>query len=120
MHPKDQKLKLNIVYAIVLSRRNCNLSYIGKSRCLENKVKEHNSHVTSVVYIDSITNNHPWPNIYHFKIIDQDSKQVATGSREAIHIRINNPAFYCNTGKMYIPEIFNHLLGADRYSNESD
>ena len=50
-------------------------------------------------------------------ITDQDSKQAA---REAIHIGINNPALHHNTGKMYIPEIFSHLLGADRYSRESN
>ena len=39
---------------------NCNLSYIEEShRCLENRVKEHNSHVTSTVYKDSISDNHP-------------------------------------------------------------
>ena len=53
-------------------------------------------------------------NISHFKVIDQDSKQVA---REAIHIKINNPVHNCNKGKMYIPEIFNSLLGADRLSD---
>ena len=37
-----------------------------------------------------------------------------------MHIRINNPALNCTTGKNYIPEIFNCLLGADKSSNESD
>ena len=35
------------------------------------------------------------------------------------NIYINNPALNCNTGKMYILEIFNNLLGADRSTNES-
>ena len=64
--------------------------------------------------------NHCQANISHFKIIDQDSKQVAREAGEAIHIRVNNPAISHNTGKMYIPEIFNHLLGADRSSSESN
>ena len=50
------------------------------------------------------------------RLIDQDNKQVA---REAILIRIKNPALNCNIEKMYIPDIFNNLLGADRFSNES-
>ena len=49
-------------------------------------------------------------NISYFKIIDKDSKQVAREAREAIHIRINNPVLNHNTGKMYVPEIFNHPL----------
>ena len=53
------------------------------------------------------------------KIIDQDNKQVARKAREAIHIRINNPAPNCNIWKMYIPEIFNNILGADGSTNES-
>ena len=40
-------------------------------------------------------------------------------AREAIHIRINDPAPNYNMGKMYIPEIFNNLLGADESTNES-
>ena len=64
--------------------------------------------------------NHPWAYIPHFKIIDQDRKQIARDAREAIHIRINNHALKYNTEKMYILEIFNHLLQADRSSNDSD
>ena len=45
---------------------------------------------------------------------------VQTVVREAIHIRINNLALNHNTGKLYIPEIFNHLFEADTSSNESD
>ena len=53
-------------------------------------------------------------------MIDQDSTHVARKATEVIHIKINNPALNENTGKMYIPEIFNQLLGAHRYSNELD
>ena len=101
--------------------KKCNLSYIGESsKCLENIVKELNGHVTSVIYKRSVLNNHPWANILHFKIIDQDSKQVAREARDATCIRINNSALSHNTGKMYIPEIFNHLLGVDESTNESN
>ena len=55
------------------------------------------------IYQHSVSNNHPKTNISLFKIIDQDSKEVA---REAIHIRVNNPALDHNMGKMYISEIF--------------
>ena len=50
----------------------------------------------------------PQTNISQFKIIDQDRKQV---SREAIHIRRNNPAHSHNIGKLNIPKIFNKILG---------
>ena len=107
---------------MVLPRRKLQPSLhrrIGESsRCLENKVKEQNSHVTRVIYKQIIFNNHPSSNISYFKITDLYNKQVTREGREVIHIRIKNPALNCNTGKMYILEIFNHLLGADRSSNE--
>ena len=84
------------------------------------RIKECFDHVTSTVYICSIPNNHPIAKISHFKIIEQDSKQVARETREDIHIGINNHALNCSTGKMHIPEIFKCLLGVDRSSNESD
>ena len=65
-------------------------------------------------------NNHPKANVSHFKISNQDSKQVAREAREAIHIRINNPALNHNIGKMYIIEIINNLLGADVSTIESN
>ena len=100
---------------------SCNLFHIEEtSRCLENRAKEHNSLVSSAIYKHSISNNQPLPDTSHFKITDQDNKQEAREAREAIHIGINNPALHHNTGKMYIPEIFSHLLGADRYSRESN
>ena len=78
--------------AATLCKKGCNLSYLEESSsCLENGIKEHRSPVTSAVYIHGISNKH----------------QV-------------NPALNFNTRKMHIPEIFNHLLGADRSSNESD
>ena len=79
-------------------------------------MKEHSSYVTSALYKHRISNNHPQAYIScYLEVV----KQVAREARKAIHIRISNPAFNCNTRKMYIPEIFNHLLGADRSSNES-
>ena len=110
----------NIFYKCSYPDEKCNLSYLGEySRCLENRTKEHNSHITSAIYQHSISNNHLRANISHLKILDQYSKQVATEAREAIHIRINNPALKCNTGKMYIQEIFNNLFGADGSTHES-
>ena len=75
------------------------------------------------MYQHSVSRNHPRTNISHFKIIDQDSKLIAREAREAreaIHLRISSPALNCNTGKMYILEIFNNLLAADRSTNESN
>ena len=36
--------------------------------------------------------------------------QVGREAREAIHIRINNPALNCNMGKMHILEILDNFL----------
>ena len=122
MHPKDKfpsQLKQNIIYKWPCPGRNCNLSYMRESsRCLESRVNEHNSHITRAVYINSISNKHSQANIFYFKIIDQDSKHDAREDGETIHIRINDLALKFITGKMYILEIFNYLLGADRSSNE--
>ena len=41
----------------------------------------------------------------------QCTKQVSREARETIHIRRTNPALNCNIGKMYIPSIFNQILG---------
>ena len=63
--PKEKnpsQLKQNTVYIWSYPGENCNISYIGESiRRLENRVKEHNSHVTSVAYKCSISNNNPKP-----------------------------------------------------------
>ena len=48
MHPKDKilsQLKQKIVYKLSCPEENCNLSYTGESsRCVENRVKDHNIH----------------------------------------------------------------------------
>ena len=89
MHPKDKiqsQLKQNIIYKSSWPEEKCNLSYTRESsRCLENRIKEHNSHVTSEIYIHSISNNHPGVNISCLKILDQDSTQVAKEARKDIH-----------------------------------
>ena len=102
----------DVVYQWTCPEENCNSSYIEEStRCLENRVKEHNTSTTSNIYQHSSTHNHPKADISQFKIIDQDSKQVSREAREAIHIQRSNPALNHNLGKMYIPNIFNQLLG---------
>ena len=86
----------------------------------ENRIKEHNSNISSVIYQHSVSKDHAKANISHSQIIDQDSKQVASKVREAIHIRINNPALNHNMGKMCMPEIFNNLLGADGSTSDAN
>ena len=81
------------------------------SRCLENTVKEHNTSTTNAIYQHSSTHNHPKADISQFKVIDQDSKQVSREAREAKYIRRTNPALESNIGRIYIPNIFNQLLG---------
>ena len=105
---------------MILSRRKLQHFYIGlSSRYLGNRIKVHHSDVTSKINKHSVSNNQPKAQIPHFKIIDQESRQVARDAREAICIRINT-ALNNNTGKMDIPEIFSYLLGADRSTNESN
>ena len=124
MHSKDKiplDLKQNIVYKWSYPDESYSHSYIGDSnKCLENRVKEHSRNVPNAIYIYSEPNNHSHASMSHFKVIDQDSKQVVREARVAIHIRISNLALSCNTGKMYILEIFNCLLGAGRPSDGSD
>ena len=97
MHPKvkiPSHLKWNIVYKVSCLEENCNLSYVGESsRCMENRIKECKSQVTSAIYQHSVSNNHPKANISYFKRIDQDSKQVAKKAREAIHSYKNQKPF---------------------------
>ena len=123
MHPKDKVslyLRMNIVYIWSCPQESCNQSCISESsRWLENRAKECNSHVTSAIFIYSESNNHPFANISHFKIIDKDNKQVGREDRKVIHSFINNLGLNCNTGKMYIPEIFNSLPDADMPSCRS-
>ena len=53
-----------------------NFSYIEEpSRCLENRVKEHNSVVTCVIYKHSNNNNHSHANVFLFRIIDKITKR---------------------------------------------
>ena len=82
------------------------------------RVKEHNSHVTSIVYEHTVSNNHHQANISYFEIIDQDIKQVA--KEGIVSIRISNTALNHNTGKNYITEILNHLPAADKSSDDLD
>ena len=123
MHPKDKiltQLCQNVVYEWNCPKENCNSSYIGESsRCLESRLKEHNTSSTSTIFQHSITHNHPKADICQFTIIDQDSKQVSREAREAIHIRKNNHAFNCNIGKMNIPKIFNKVLSTS-YGTSAD
>ena len=85
---------------------HCNSSYNGESsRCLESRIKDHNSSATSAIFQHSSFNTHPKADISQFKIMDQDRKQVSREAREAINIRRNNPALNHNMGKMNIPKI---------------
>ena len=69
--------------------KTCNSSYIGESsRCLENMIKEHNTLTTSAIYQHSSTHNHPKADISHFKIIDQDSKQVSKETRDLSYTQL--------------------------------
>ena len=115
MHPKDKiptQLWQDFTYQWTCTNANCNSYYIEEwSRCLESRVKEHNTSSTSAIFQHCTTHNHPKANISQLKIIDEDRKQVSREAREAIHIRRNNPTLSCNIGKLNIPKIFNQLLG---------
>ena len=70
----------------------------------------------NATYVDCECNNHPQADISHFRITQEDSKQVVREAREAIYIRINNPAFNHIAIKMCIQKIFSRLLGVKRFS----
>ena len=107
MHPKDKifpHLCQDIVNQWTCPAEACNSSYIGESsRCLENRIKEHNTSTTCTIYQHNSIHNHPKADILNFKIINQ--------YREAIHMWRTNPALNHNKDKMYIRYIFNLLLG---------
>ena len=65
----------------------------------------------------SISDIHSEANIFHFQDNRPRCKQVA---REAIHIRINNPALQMLHRKIYIQEIISHPIGAERSSSQSN
>ena len=102
-----------MVYQWTCYKENCNSSYIGESRrCLESRIKEHNTSTASAIFQHSSTHNQT--DISQFEIIDQDRKQVSPPeAREAIHIRRSNPTLKYNMGKMNIPKIFNQILGSN-------
>ena len=112
MHPKDKiptQLHQDVVYQWNYSNEKCNSSYIGESsRYLERGVKEHSTSSTSSISQHCTVLKNLKASIFKFKVIDQDRKQV---SREAIHMRRNNPALNQNIGKLNIPKIFNQILG---------
>ena len=114
MHPKDNippHWHQDVVYWWTCPEEACNSSYIRESRrCLENRIKEHNTSTNNTIYQKSSTHNHPKADISHFKTIDQDNKQIFRKAREAIHIRRINPVPNHNISKMYILNIFNQLL----------
>ena len=124
MNPIDKissQLKQSIIHKWSCLEESCSLFYIGESSiCLENRIKGHNSQNPSAIYLHSVSNNHHRASICHINIIDQDTRQVPTEATEVIHIRINHPILNHNMGKMYIPEIFNNLLGADGSTKESN
>ena len=71
---------------VVLSKEICNISYTGESsRCFKNRIKEHNSHVTSAFCQHSVSSNHP-RDISHLKILDHSCKQVTMETGRIIHI----------------------------------
>ena len=94
MHPMDKmptQLQQDVVHQWTCPEDNCNSSYIRESsRCLESRVKEHNTSPTSTIFQHSTTYNHPKGDISQFKVIDQDRKQASREAREALHIRMNN------------------------------
>ena len=60
-----------ILYRWVCPEETYNSSHMGESsRCLENRIKQHNTSTTSAICQYSSTHNHPKADISHFKIID--------------------------------------------------
>ena len=71
MHPKDKiptQLHQDMIYQWTCSNENCNSSYIGESnKCLESRVKEHNTSSTSAIFQHCTNRNHPKANISQLK-----------------------------------------------------
>ena len=115
----DRYLDWNSNHPISANRSVIYSFYIVESRrCLESKVKEHNTSSTSTIFQHSITHNHAKAGIFQFTIIDK-TRKVSREAREAIYIRKNNPALNCSIGKMKIPKTFNQILGMS-YSTSAD
>ena len=78
LHPKDKipsQQHQDVIYQWACTNENCN-SYIGESsRCLESRVKEHNTSSTSAIFQHCTIHNHPKANISQFKIIYQDGSR---------------------------------------------
>ena len=107
MHPKDKfdrSLKKDIVYQWSCTKPGCK-SYIGEtSRSLCEHVKEHSKEGSnSARYQHCYSKGHPFPSVDQFKVIDQETSQIAHEAKEAIHIRKEDPELNRNVGKMVIP-----------------
>ena len=116
MHPKDKvdpSLKKDIIYQWSCTKPNCKSSYIGEtSRSLCERVREHGKEGSnSAIYQHCSSKGHPQPNVDQFKVIDQETSQIAREAKEAIHIRKLDPELNRNIGKMVIPRMFDSLLG---------
>ena len=61
------------------------------------RVNEPSNETSSGIHVDCESSNHSQANTSRFRMINQDNKQVARESREAIHITINK--LERNTGK---------------------
>ena len=70
MHATDKiptQLHQDMVYQLACTNENCISSYTGESsRCLECRVKEHNTSSTSPIFQHCTTHNHPKGNISEF------------------------------------------------------
>ena len=87
MHPKDKipsQLKQNIVCKCFCLEENCNLSYTESPANVWKTELKNTTVRPPVQFTNTMSNNHSRANMSHFKIIDQDSKQVAREAREAI------------------------------------
>ena len=61
----------DVVYQWTCLEDNCNSSHIGESgRCLESRLKEHNTSSTSAIFQQSAAHNHTKADFSQYKIID--------------------------------------------------
>ncbi len=121
MHPKDKtdaSLKSNIVYQWTCPNRRCKAEYIGETcRTLEERAKEHARITNNPDGEKSAISEHCKQTrhkceLYDFKVIDQESGLLARKAKEAIHIRTKDPSLNRKRNSMYIPHVYDKLLGA--------
>ena len=114
MFPKDKdemKKQSNIIYWYKCGRTECNDEYIGESsRTFKERFKEHLKAPSPIYEQDNKTGDKT--SVENFKIIGREGHGISRTIKEAIYIRVNDPALNRNVGKCNLPHIWHKVLFA--------